>query len=77
MQFTVHAAKTHLSKLIDAALAGEEVVIAKGSKPAVKLVPIPEQHFQIGLLKGSLAGPEPDLLAPMPDDELELWEGGR
>jgi prevent-host-death family protein len=40
MQFTVHAAKRQLSKLTDAGLAGEEVVIAKGSKPVVRLVPI-------------------------------------
>jgi antitoxin (DNA-binding transcriptional repressor) of toxin-antitoxin stability system len=33
MQASVHAAKTHLSRLLEAALAGEEVIIAKGSKP--------------------------------------------
>ena len=37
-QFTVHAAKTHLSKLIEAALAGDDIVIAKGRKPVVRLV---------------------------------------
>lgn len=36
MLVTVHAAKTNLSKLIEAALAGEEVVIAKGKRPVVK-----------------------------------------
>jgi prevent-host-death family protein len=39
-QATIHEAKTHLSRLIQKALAGEEVVIAKGGKPVVRLVPI-------------------------------------
>ena len=75
-QFTVHAAKTNLSKLIDAALAGEEVVIAKGSKPVVKLVAIPQGKFKIGLLKGRLTGPGPSFMEPMEEDELKAWEGG-
>ena len=37
---TVHVAKTQLSKLIARAEAGEEIVIARGDKPAVKLVPV-------------------------------------
>jgi prevent-host-death family protein len=74
-QVTVHVAKTTLSKLIEAALAGEEVVIAKGSKPVVKLVPIPQGRFQIGLLKDHLTGPGPDFLEPLEDPDLDLWEG--
>jgi len=50
MQFTVHTAKSQLSKLIDAALSGEEVVIAKGSKPVVRLVPVAQSGFKIGVL---------------------------
>ena len=75
MQFNVHSAKSQLSKLIDAALAGEEVVIAKGSKPAVRLVAIPQSGFKLGLLTGQL-GQAPDFLTPMDDDDLDLWEGG-
>jgi prevent-host-death family protein len=75
MLVTIHAAKTNLSKLIEAALAGEEVVIAKGKTPVVKLVPVPRLSFRIGLLRGKLAGPGPDFLAPMDEDELDLWEG--
>lgn len=77
MQFTVHAAKTNLSKLIDAALAGEEVVIAKGRKPVVKLVAIPQSKFQIGILEGQLEGPSPDFFEPLDEDDLTAWEGGR
>jgi len=77
MQVTVHAAKTHLSKLIEAALSGEEVVIARGRKPVVRLVPIAQRSFKIGLLKGQLKGPVPDFIEPMGEQDLELWEGGR
>ena len=38
MEVNVHHAKTHLSKLIAAAESGEEVIIARAGKPAVKLV---------------------------------------
>jgi prevent-host-death family protein len=37
---TIHKAKTNLSKLIERALAGEEIVIARGKQPVVKLVPV-------------------------------------
>lgn len=76
MQFTVHAAKTNLSKLIDAALSGEEVVIAKGSRPVVKIVPIDQRAFKLGLLEGKVKGDGPDFFEAMPEDELALWEGG-
>jgi prevent-host-death family protein len=76
MKVTVHVAKTHLSKLIEAALAGEEVIIAKGDKPVVKLVPVEKQSFKFGLLADKLTDPPPDFLEPMSEDELALWEGG-
>ncbi len=46
IQVTIHEAKTHLSKLIQKALTGEEIIIAKGSKPLVKLVVLPEAQQQ-------------------------------
>ena len=73
---TIHAAKTHLSRLIEAALAGEDVVISRGSTPVVRLVPVVKQTFQIGLLAGQL-GMGPDFLVPLDEDGLDLWEGGR
>lgn len=39
----IHAAKTQLSKLIEAALEGEEVIIQKAGKPAVRLSPITQE----------------------------------
>lgn len=75
MQFTVHAAKTHLSRLIEAALAGEEVIIAKGKTPVVRLVAIPNTGFKIGILEGRVSDDGPDFFEPMSADELALWEG--
>jgi prevent-host-death family protein len=75
-QVTIHAAKTQLSRLIEAAMSGEDVVIAKGNKPVVRLVPIPQGKFRIGLLAGQLGEAGPDVFAPLAEDELALWEGG-
>jgi antitoxin (DNA-binding transcriptional repressor) of toxin-antitoxin stability system len=72
---TVHVAKTQLSRLIEAALAGEEVVIAKGDKPVVRLVAIPQGQFKFGVLEPEALGAGPDFLAPMDEDELQTWEG--
>ncbi len=74
-QVTVHAAKTNLSKLIDAAMAGEEIIIAKGNKPVVKLVAIPQGKFKVNILAG-LVSEGPDFFEPMSEEDLALWEGG-
>lgn len=74
MQINVHTAKTQLSRLIEAALAGEEVVIARGKVPVVRLVPIPREGFRLGLLDGQ-AGAVPDFTAPLEAEELADWEG--
>lgn len=74
MQVTIHSAKTNLSKLIELAKAGEEIVIAKGKVPVAKIVPIAQTGFTIGLLKGKVEG-GPDFFEPMDEDELDLWEG--
>lgn len=75
MQVNVHEAKTQLSKLIEAALRGEEVVIARGHKPAVRLVAVEApQPFPFGILKGQL-GEGPDWFEPMEEEDLRLWEG--
>ena len=75
--FTVHAAKTHLSKLIERAEAGEEVIIARRDKPVVRLVPVevPKPRRQFGSMKGR-ASVGPEFFEPLPEEELKLWEGG-
>jgi antitoxin (DNA-binding transcriptional repressor) of toxin-antitoxin stability system len=74
MQFNVHAAKTNLSKLIDAALAGEKVVIARDSVPLVELVPYKKKKFKFDVLKG-IVNTVPDFFEPMSEEDLLLWEG--
>lgn len=75
--FTVHAAKTNLSRLIEQARRGEEVVIARGDQPVVRLVPVtaPTPQRRPGTLKGRLEVPD-SFFDPLPEDELKLWEGG-
>jgi len=72
---TIHQAKTNLSRLIRKASEGEEVVIARGSKPVARLVPVGEVKGKRrpGSLKGSLrVGPE--FFEPLPKRELARWE---
>jgi prevent-host-death family protein len=77
--FTVHEAKTHLSKLIERAEAGEEVIIARGDKPAVRLLPL--QSKRQPRLPGQLVGlaepPDEFFFAPLSEAELKLWQGGQ
>ena len=73
--FTIHQAKTNLSRLIEQACDGEEIVIARGKKPVARLVPIAgiKGHRKPGALRGTLeVGPE--FFEPLPADELEHWE---
>jgi len=72
----VHAAKTQLSRLLDAVAAGEEIIIAKAGKPVARLVPIADskQPRQLGTLAGEFTVPE-DFDDPLPDDVLAGFEG--
>jgi prevent-host-death family protein len=71
---SIHAAKTHLSRLIARAEAGEEIIIARGRKPVVKLVPIVAKPRRVaGRLKGQVSiGPE--FFEPLPPEELDAWD---
>ena len=72
-QFSVHDAKSNLSKLIAAALEGDDVVIARGSVPVVRLVPVsPRGKRRFGALKGKIAV-DGRFDEPLPDDELGAW----
>jgi prevent-host-death family protein len=69
----LYDAKTQLSRLVDRAIAGEDIVIARAGKPVVRLVPVDAAApRQPGLLKG-LSLPD-DLFDPLPEDELAVWE---
>jgi prevent-host-death family protein len=72
---TMHQAKTNLSKLIERVSQGEEIIIARGSKPVARLVPIGaiKGKRQPGSLKGKVEiGPE--FFEPLSDEELSHWE---
>lgn len=75
----VHDAKTHFSKLLERAHAGEEIVLAKAGKPYAKLVPFtdePPARREPGQLKHLLDDvPSNVWFEPMSDKELDLWEG--
>ena len=75
---TIHEAKTQLSKLIARAEAGEEIVIARGKEPAVRLAPVEKKHpkRKPGFLKPLPPIPDSFFFDPLPEDEMELWEGG-
>jgi antitoxin (DNA-binding transcriptional repressor) of toxin-antitoxin stability system len=73
---SVHEAKTHLSRLIEKVLAGEEVVITRNKAPVVRLVREgpPEKKPLLGALKGQVLIDE-RFFEPLPDDELNAWYG--
>lgn len=70
----LHAAKTHLSRLVDEAAAGEEIVIAKAGKPMVRLVPFVAKRRRTGFGadKGKIWISD-DFDAPLPDDILRAF----
>lgn len=72
-QFSVHDAKTNLSRLIAQALAGGEVVIARGNVPAVRLVPVePRGRRVFGALRGKIAL-DAAFDEPLSEEELSGW----
>ena len=76
MTVNIHAAKTHLSRLIERVEAGAEIVIARAGKPVARLVPVEPvpRRKRLGLLKGQIRiGADFD--APLPDDVLRAFEG--
>ena len=69
----IHEAKTQLSQLLDRALAGEEIVIARAGKPLVRLMPVDTRTpRKPGLAEGRVTDA---FFEPLPEEELEAWEG--
>jgi prevent-host-death family protein len=70
----MHAAKTHLSRLVDEAVEGKEIVIAKAGRPMVRLVPVAPKRRRTGF--GEDRGKiwiADDFDAPLPDDLLRAF----
>ncbi len=71
MEYTVHQAKTNLSRLLEEASAGKEVIIARGRQPVARLVAIGAARRK--RVPGKLAGKishTPDAFQPLTDGEL-------
>jgi prevent-host-death family protein len=73
----IHAAKTQLSKLIERAHRGEEIILAKNGKAYARLVPLEPDLAPrtLGFLEIKLGNESTQaLLAPLSPDELEHWQ---
>jgi len=74
MQVNIYDAKTNLSALLDKAVAGEEVVIARAGKPLARLMPLTaaasKSGVRLGGLKQAAVRIARDFHAPMSDDDL-------
>ncbi len=73
MVVNVHEAKTQLSRLIEKAHAGEEIILAKAGKPYARLMPLEAGtgRRRPGRLPGRLGD---DFFEPLPPEELDAWE---
>jgi prevent-host-death family protein len=74
----IYEAKTHLSRMVDRAAEGEEIIISRNGKPVARLCqlePRKRNTVKFGMLKGRFEVPD-DFDAPLPDDLLRLFEGG-
>jgi prevent-host-death family protein len=71
MKYTVHQAKTNLSRLLEEAASGKEVIIARGKEPVAQLVPIGKarKKRQLGTMAGQISY-SADAFAPLTDREL-------
>ena len=74
MTYTVHEAKTNLSKILKEVEAGKEVTIARGKVPIAKIVPVknPKPQRKPGTLKGKISW-TPDAFAQITEEELKDW----
>jgi prevent-host-death family protein len=72
----IYQAKTQLSKLVEQAAAGEDVIIARGGKPVARLTRLQpaRRAIRFGLLKGKVKVAA-DFDAPLPAEVLSQFEG--
>ncbi|MBC7986791.1 MAG: type II toxin-antitoxin system Phd/YefM family antitoxin [Sphingomonadaceae bacterium] len=75
---SVHEAKTHLSRLIEKVLAGEEVVIARNKEPVVRLIreAPPKKKPLLGALKGQISFDD-SFFDPLTEEDLAAWYDGK
>ena len=69
IQVNMHEAKSDLSRLVEKALGGEDVVIARNGRPAVRLVPVRRERPAPGLARGAVSWAA-DAFDPLSDEEI-------
>jgi prevent-host-death family protein len=69
----VHDAKTHFSKLLEQAHAGQEIILAKAGQPYARMLPLAPApaRRQPGRLNGCIGA---EFFTPLPEEELAAWE---
>ncbi len=74
----IHQAKTHLSRLVEEAAVGEEIIIAKAGRPRARLVPCERarKHRVLGRLRGQIRIGD-DFDAPLPAELLRAFGSKR
>lgn len=75
--YNIYEAKTHLSKLVERAASGEEIVIAKAGKPLARLTAVQPEEKKVrkpGLWKGKIWIAD-DFDDPLPEEILKAFEG--
>ena len=73
----IHEAKTHLSRLVERAASGEEIIIARSGRPVARLVPLASttRRRTFGRMRGTIMIAD-DFNAPLPDEVLAGFHGG-
>lgn len=76
MAVNIYDAKTQLSRLVDQAAAGKDVVIARGGKPVARItrLDVPKRKVKFGVLKGKIKVAA-DFDAALPDELVRQFEG--
>jgi prevent-host-death family protein len=72
-QINMHEAKTNFSQLIERAMRGEDIVIARYGKPLLRLVPITSTAGKRASGLNILGIQEHDWFAPMTQSEIAEW----
>jgi prevent-host-death family protein len=78
IKINIHEAKTHLSRYVEEAAQGKEIIIAKAGKPIARIAPLApaKAKRKLGLLDGKARIPD-DFNSPLPDEVLAEFLGGK
>jgi prevent-host-death family protein len=66
----IHAAKTHLSRLLDRVARGEEIIIARAGTPIARLSPYTPKERPLGFVRATI---DDSFFEPLPEEELAAW----